>query len=68
MKTNVGTVDRIVRLVLAAVFAYLAMAVHAAFWIAAVVAVVTAALGFCGIYAVLGTSTCPASDGKTRQP
>ena len=46
MKTNVGNTDRIVRLVLAAVFVYLAVTVHAVFWIVAIIAVATAALGF----------------------
>ncbi len=68
MKTNVGNTDRIVRLVLAAVFVYLAVTVHAAFWIVAIIAAATAALGFCGLYTLFGISTCPVRiNGKAQR-
>ncbi len=59
MQANVGTKDRVIRLVIAVVFAYMGVSIHGAFWILAAVAAGTAALGFCGLYALLGISTCP---------
>jgi hypothetical protein len=65
MHRNEGTIDRIVRLVIAAAAIVLGVAVgfgSVVGIIAAVVAVimvVTAAIGFCPLYAVLGVSTCP---------
>lgn len=66
MKKNVGTIDRIIRLVLAAVFAYLYFG-HVVEGTAGLVLLVlgvvftaTAALSFCPIYTLVGMSTCPA--------
>ena len=66
MKKNVGTVDRIIRLVLAAVFAYLYFG-HVVEGTAGLVLLVlgavfaaTASLSFCPIYTLVGMSTCPA--------
>lgn len=67
MKTNVGGVDRIFRLVsgVALVAWAAALAGPAWAWIG-IVPLVTGAMGFCPIYALLGMSTCMAGkeDGK----
>lgn len=65
MKKNMGNVDRIVRLILAAVFGYLffsgtvtgalgyvLVAVGAIF-------ILTSFINFCPLYAIVGLSTCP---------
>lgn len=65
MKKNMGNVDKIVRLILAAVFGYL-------FFSGAVVGVLgyvlvalggifvlTSFISFCPLYAMVGLSTCP---------
>lgn len=65
MKTNVGTVDRMIRLVLGVVLVilffsetitgtlgYVLMAVGIVF-------VVTSMVGFCPLYALVGLNTCP---------
>lgn len=65
MKKNVGSTDKIIRILLALVFAalfftgtvtgilgYVLLALGAIF-------VLTSLVGFCPIYAVLGMSTCP---------
>jgi Protein of unknown function (DUF2892) len=65
MKKNVGSTDKIIRILLAIVFAalfftgtvtgvlgYVLLALGAIF-------VLTSLVGFCPIYAVLGMSTCP---------
>jgi amino acid transporter len=62
---NVGTIDRIMRLVAGVVLGgvFLAGIVAApSSYVLAVLAVVmlaTAALGYCPIYAILGVRTCP---------
>lgn len=64
MFTNVGSRDRIFRFLLAAVLLYGGLSVYAdTSWgigldIAAVVLALTGAIGFCGIYRLLGINTC----------
>ena len=60
MKKNVGTADRIVRLVLAAFLAVLLFAgavkgvLAVVLGVVAVIAAITGLVGFCGLYALLG--------------
>lgn len=61
---NVGTVDRILRLVVGvALLAWFFFDRGAGFWhyakLIGIVPIVTAALGTCPIYSLLGISTCP---------
>lgn len=60
MQTNVGNIDRIVRAVIGLALIALAWAgtIGAWGWIG-VVPLLTAALGFCPVYTLLGFSTCP---------
>ena len=60
MKSNVGGIDRILRVVLGLVLIGMAAfgVVGPWGWIG-VVPLLTAALGFCPLYTVLGFSTCP---------
>ncbi len=65
MKVNVGSLDRIVRIVLgialiAFALGYIAPggAYHWLGWIG-VVPLLTAAVGSCPLYSILGLSTCP---------
>ena len=60
MKTNVGGIDRVLRIVLGLALIGLTLAgtIGAWGWIG-VVPLLTAALGFCPLYTVLGFSTCP---------
>lgn len=70
MKKNMGSTDKTIRLLLAAVFAvlfftgivggilgYILLALGAIF-------VLTSLVGFCPIYALAGLSTCPAETHK----
>jgi hypothetical protein len=61
MKTNVGSIDRIVRIVigLALIGATLAGVIGAWGWIG-IVALGTAAFSVCPLYSVLGMNTCSA--------
>ncbi len=66
MKKNMGSADRIIRFLLAAVFAYLYFAgiVTGTFGIILVVLgtifVITSLVSFCPLYALVGLNTCPA--------
>ena len=60
MKTNVGTLDRIARVVLGLVLIALTLTGTIGVWgWIGVVWVATAAIGFCPAYTLLGVSTCP---------
>ena len=65
MKNNVGNIDRIVRVVLGAILIAFALGLVAPGtgynwlgWIG-VIPLLTAAVGSCPLYSVLGLSTCP---------
>jgi Protein of unknown function (DUF2892) len=60
MKTNVGGIDRIARVVLGLALIALTLtgAICAWGWIG-VVPVATAAIGFCPLYTLLGFNSCP---------
>jgi hypothetical protein len=60
MKTNVGGIDRILRIVigLALIAATLTGTIGVWGWIG-VVLVATAAIGFCPLYTAFGFSSCP---------
>jgi hypothetical protein len=63
MKTNVGSIDRLIRLLLASVLFYLGLFLYSGstlgigLVIAGGVLLVTALVGFCGLYRLLGIHT-----------
>lgn len=63
MKTNVGSLDRLIRLLLSSGLFYLGLFLYGGsplgigFVIAGSVLLVTATVGFCGLYKVLGIHT-----------
>lgn len=65
MKTNVGNMDRIIRIVVAAILAglYFGGIVEGTFGIVLVVSAavftLTAAIGFCPLYRLFGLNSCP---------
>ena len=60
MKTNVGGIDRILRIVIGLVLIALAATGTVGVWgWIGIVPLATAALGFCPLYTVLGLNTCP---------
>jgi Protein of unknown function (DUF2892) len=62
MKSNVGGIDRILRIVLGLVLIGLAATGTVGVWgWIGVVPLATAAFGFCPLYTVLGFSSCPVS-------
>lgn len=70
MKANMGTVDRVVRVVLAAAMAGLILTgvvqgvVAIILGVLAAVFVLTSLVSFCPLYAPFGISTCKAPSGK----
>lgn len=68
MKKNMGNVDRIVRLILAAVFGYLffsgAVTGVLGYVLVALGAIfiLTSFISFCPLYAIVGLSTCPVKE------
>lgn len=66
MKKNMGTTDRIIRLLVAGVFAYLYFggivtgAVGLVVLILGAVFVLTSLIGFCPLYLIFGFNSCPA--------
>jgi hypothetical protein len=60
MKTNVGGIDRILRIVIGLVLIALTLTGTIGLWgWIGVVPLATAALGSCPLYALLGFSSCP---------
>jgi len=62
MSTNVGSVDRILRIVVGiALLAFAFMSTSPYAWIGyiGIVPIVTAAIGWCPAYTLLGIQTCP---------
>jgi len=58
MEKNIGTVDKVVRIILAVVFAYLGYTSNYLWYILAVILLVTALIGYCGLYKLIGVNTC----------
>ena len=67
MKANIGTVDRILRVVAGAALILLAAFGKIGVWgYLGVVPLATGLFRFCPAYTLLGLSTCPASAGKAQ--
>jgi hypothetical protein len=65
MKTNVGGIDRILRIVVGIALIALTLTGTIGVWgWIGVVPLLTAALGFCPLYTVLGFSSCPVNAAK----
>ena len=68
MKKNVGSTDKVVRIVLAALFAVLFFTkvvtgiVGIVLLVLGVIFVATSLVSFCPIYAIFGMSTCPTNE------
>ncbi|HNL37623.1 MAG TPA: DUF2892 domain-containing protein [Saprospiraceae bacterium] len=70
MKKNMGNVDRIIRLVVAAIAAFLYFngtltgTLGIVALVVAVIFALTSLISFCPLYAIVGLSTCPADAKK----
>jgi hypothetical protein len=64
MKTNVGNIDRVLRVALGVVLIALAVTGTIGLWgYVGVVPLLTAAFGYCPAYHLLGIDTCPRARG-----
>lgn len=64
LQANEGTIDRVIRVVigsatLLAGFFWLAGTWQTVAYIVGAIALITGLIGFCGLYKLLGISTCP---------
>lgn len=59
MKSNVGTADRIVRVLIGLGFLAAGLVFHSAWGLIGLVPLFTATIGFCPLYRLVGLSTCP---------
>ncbi|WP_164930872.1 YgaP family membrane protein [Aquifex aeolicus] len=60
MEKNMGLWDRIIRVILAVIFLYLAFTNGGLYWILGIIGIVfivTSAIGFCPLYKILGIRT-----------
>ena len=70
MKTNVGNMDRVVRIVIAAVLAFLYLSetvtgtLGTVLLVVAIILLLTALFRFCGAYTLFGVNTCRNKSGK----
>jgi len=58
MNENVGMVDRLIRFIIAIIFIILGFMYTPWWFIVAAIALITALLGWCGIYTLFGCNTC----------
>jgi hypothetical protein len=58
MKVNVGSLDKVVRVVVGLVIIGVGLAFKSWWGAIGVIPLVTAAVGFCPLYTLLGVSTC----------
>jgi hypothetical protein len=59
MKTNVGKLDQILRIIAGIASLVLGFFIHWGFYLLGAMLIITAFTGFCGIYALFGITTCP---------
>lgn len=71
MKTNVGTTDKLIRIILALLLGTLFLtdtasgALGMVFLIFAIVLIATSLIGFCPLYTLLGINTCSINSKKS---
>ena len=60
MKSNVGSIDRVLRIIVGAALVVLAATGTVGAWgYVGLLPLLTGLMGWCGLYALLGKSTCP---------
>ncbi len=58
MDRNMGDVDRVIRIVIGIIIAVLGVVYHSWFGAVGVIPLITAGIGFCPLYKVLGINSC----------
>jgi hypothetical protein len=65
MKQNVGSIDRIIRLIVGIVIIVVGAILNSWWGLIGILIFLTGLLGWCGLYRIFGISTCKI---KTQQP
>ncbi|MFW6368361.1 MAG: YgaP family membrane protein [Spirochaetota bacterium] len=68
MKTNVGKLDKAIRIIAGVAFVAVAAILGGTWWVFGAVGVVlfvTALTGFCGLYTLIGVNTCKVTRGNS---
>lgn len=60
MKKNVGTTDKVIRIILGLGIAAAGVYYQSWWGLLAIIPLATAFVGFCGLYTLVGINTCPA--------
>ena len=60
MKANVGKTDKIIRIIIALIIAAAGVYFNSWWGLLAIIPLATALVSFCGLYSLLGISTCHA--------
>lgn len=58
MKENVGMADRLIRFIISIIFIIIGFLYSPWWFIVAAIALITALIGWCGIYSLFGWNTC----------
>lgn len=67
LKKNEGTIDRIIRVVVGLALVVLGFQYATVWlWVVGLVVLATGAIGWCGLYQVLGISTCPVKQAEVK--
>lgn len=67
MKENIGMIDRMIRFVVAIIFIILGFVYSPWWFIGAAIALFTALIGWCALYALLGWSTNKPAETKPKK-
>ncbi|MEM4637757.1 MAG: DUF2892 domain-containing protein [Candidatus Woesearchaeota archaeon] len=67
MNENVGMIDRMIRFIIAIIFIILGFLYSPWWFIIAAIALITALLGWCGLYSLLGINTCKVNKTKKTE-
>lgn len=59
---NIGSCDQNIRVVVGLLAFPLGLSVSAWFFVVSAIALITAAVGWCGLYTLVGVNTCPSKD------
>jgi hypothetical protein len=65
MKKNIGNVDKAIRIIIGILIAAAGIYLKSWWGLLAIVPIATALVSFCGLYSIIGVSTCKMKEGKT---
>jgi hypothetical protein len=68
MKKNVGTIDRVIRLIIALAIFIIAYIYHSWWGLVGLIPLLTSLIGWCPVYALLGIRTCKVEPEQKVKP